>query len=65
VDVSDPTAPTEVGFYDTPADAYAVALTGNHAYVAQEALSRAVIPDNVEVVSQFDQALPTVEADPS
>lgn len=54
-----------MGFYDTPRDACAVALTGNHACVAQEAASRAVIPYNVEVVSQFDQALRTVEADPS
>jgi hypothetical protein len=34
VDVSDPTAPVEVGFLTTPAGARRVAVVGNHAFVA-------------------------------
>jgi len=34
VDVSDPTAPTEVGAYDTPVDARGVAVVGSTAYIA-------------------------------
>ena len=33
VDVSNPAAPSEAGFYDTPGYAYGVAAAGNHAYV--------------------------------
>jgi signal transduction histidine kinase len=32
--------------------------------VLQEALSRAIVPENVEMVSQLDGALPTILADP-
>jgi len=34
VDISDPTNPAEVGFYDTPGYAYDVAVAGGYAYVA-------------------------------
>ncbi|MBK8129378.1 MAG: hypothetical protein IPK53_10820 [bacterium] len=34
VNVSDPTAPAEAGFYDTPGSARGVAVAGNYAYVA-------------------------------
>jgi hypothetical protein len=34
VDVSDPDAPVEIGFYDTPGSASGVALIGSYAYVA-------------------------------
>jgi hypothetical protein len=34
VDVSTPSSPTEVGFYDTPGYANGVAVTGSYAYVA-------------------------------
>jgi hypothetical protein len=34
VNISDPAAPTEVGFYDTPGYANGVAVSGNYAYVA-------------------------------
>ncbi len=34
INVSNPAAPTEVGFYDTPGYAYGVAVAGNYAYVA-------------------------------
>jgi hypothetical protein len=34
VDVSDPTEPREVGFYDTPGSACGVAVSGNNAYLA-------------------------------
>ncbi|MBC8254828.1 MAG: hypothetical protein H8E35_12500 [Ardenticatenia bacterium] len=34
VDVSNPASPTELGFYDTPGDAGAVAVVGSTAYVA-------------------------------
>jgi hypothetical protein len=33
IDITNPTAPTEVGFYDTPGEAYGVALSGDYAYV--------------------------------
>jgi len=33
VDVSTPSNPMEVGFYDTPGDAYGVAVAGDYAYV--------------------------------
>jgi len=36
VDVSDPAAPTEVGSYDPPGRARAVAVQGNYAYVAYD-----------------------------
>jgi len=32
--VSDPAAPWEAGFYDTPGWAYGVAVAGDYAYVA-------------------------------
>jgi hypothetical protein len=34
INVANPAAPTEAGFYDTPGDAYGVALARNYAYVA-------------------------------
>jgi hypothetical protein len=34
VDVSDPTAPVEVGSYNTPGEARGVAVVGQYAYVA-------------------------------
>lgn len=34
VDISDPTHPQEVGFYDTPGEAHGVALAGEYAHVA-------------------------------
>ncbi len=34
VDVSNPAAPFEVGFYDTPGSAQGVAVAGAYAYVA-------------------------------
>ena len=34
VDVSEPTHPTLVGFYDTPGEAYGITVFGNSAYVA-------------------------------
>jgi hypothetical protein len=34
VDVSNPAAPSEAGFYDTPGYAWGVAVAGNTAYVA-------------------------------
>ena len=34
IDVSDPTSPKEVGFYDTPGDACGVYVSGSYAYVA-------------------------------
>ncbi len=34
IDISTPSAPTEAGYYDTPGDAYGVAMSGNYAYVA-------------------------------
>ena len=34
IDISNPAAPTEAGFYDTPGDARGVAVAGNYAYVA-------------------------------
>jgi pimeloyl-ACP methyl ester carboxylesterase len=36
VDVSMPSNPQEVGYYDTPGNAYDVALAGNYAYVADD-----------------------------
>ena len=34
INVSDPAAPTEAGFYDTPGSARGVAVAGNYAYIA-------------------------------
>ncbi|MBU0507717.1 carboxypeptidase regulatory-like domain-containing protein [bacterium] len=34
INISSPTAPTEVGFHNTPGYAYGVAVSGNYAYVA-------------------------------
>ena len=34
IDVSDPTSPTEAGFYDTSSYAEALSIVGNYAYVA-------------------------------
>jgi len=34
INVSDPAAPSEAGFYDTPGDARGVAVAGNYAYIA-------------------------------
>jgi hypothetical protein len=34
IDVSNPSSPREVGFYDTPGYAYGVAVSGTYAYVA-------------------------------
>jgi hypothetical protein len=34
IDISDPSNPTLKGLYDTPGDAYGVAVSGNYAYVA-------------------------------
>ncbi len=34
IDVSLPSAPAEVGFYDNPGTAYGVAVAGNYAYVS-------------------------------
>ena len=34
IDVSNPAAPTEAGFYDTPGLAWSVAVAGDYAYVA-------------------------------
>ena len=34
INVANPAAPTEVGFYDTPGNAYGVAVAGSYAYVA-------------------------------
>ena len=39
IDVSLPSAPAEVGFYDTPGAAYDVAVAGNYAYVADGLLA--------------------------
>jgi hypothetical protein len=36
VDVTDPTNPTEVGFYDTPGDTYGVSVSGGYVYVADQ-----------------------------
>jgi hypothetical protein len=35
VDVSDPSSPFEVGSYDTPGNAFGVAVAGSYAYVAE------------------------------
>ncbi len=43
IDVSDPTAPVEVGFVDTPGFAYAVAVAGGYAYVADDGRGLRVI----------------------
>ena len=34
INVANPAAPAEVGFYDTPGYAYGVAVAGSYAYVA-------------------------------
>jgi len=34
IDVTDPAHPNEIGFYDTPGNAYGVAVVGNYAYIA-------------------------------
>jgi hypothetical protein len=34
IDVSNPSSPREVGFYDTPGNARGVAVSGSYAYVA-------------------------------
>jgi hypothetical protein len=34
VNIANPSSPVEAGFYDTPGSAIAVAVSGNHAYVA-------------------------------
>jgi hypothetical protein len=34
IDVSNPSNPREVGFFDTPGYAYGVYVSGNYAYVA-------------------------------
>ena len=36
IDISDPTAPSYAGSYDTPGIAYGVAISGNYAYVADD-----------------------------
>jgi hypothetical protein len=36
IDVSNPSSPREVGFYDTPGWAYGVAVSGSYAYVADD-----------------------------
>jgi hypothetical protein len=43
INVANPAAPTEAGFYDTPGDAYGVALPDNYAYVAARASGLRVI----------------------
>jgi len=34
INISNPTSPSVDGFYDTPGASYGVAISGNHAYVA-------------------------------
>ncbi|MDD5088542.1 MAG: T9SS type A sorting domain-containing protein, partial [bacterium] len=43
IDVSNPSLPIEVGYYDTPGDARDVAVVGNYAYVADGTASLRVI----------------------
>jgi hypothetical protein len=50
VDVADPAAPTEVGFYDTPGSAYGVAVAGRYAYVAA---------GNLHILDAANPATPT------
>jgi len=52
IDVSNPAAPTEVGFYDTPGNAYGVAVAGNYAYVADDL-------DGLRIIDISNPAAPT------
>ncbi len=42
-DISSPSAPTGVGFYDTPGEAYDVALVGGYVYIADESSGLRVV----------------------
>jgi hypothetical protein len=52
IDIANPAAPAEVGFYDTPGDACGVALAGNYAYVAVE-------QSGLLIINIADPAAPT------
>ena len=52
INVADPAAPTEAGFYDTPGYARDVAVAGNYAYVAAEY-------DGLRVINVTDPAAPS------
>jgi hypothetical protein len=43
VNITNPVAPVEAGFYDTPGGAYGVAVSGNYAYVAHDNLGLRVV----------------------
>ncbi len=43
INVSDPAAPFEEGFYDTPLDVYGVFVAGDYAYVADGSLGLCII----------------------
>ena len=38
INVANPAAPAEIGFYDTPGSAYDVAVAANYAYVPMRAV---------------------------
>jgi hypothetical protein len=52
MDVSDPTAPTEIGFYPTPGFAENVAIAGSFAYVADG-------PGGLHIINVYNPAAPT------
>ena len=51
IDISDPSAPVETGFYDTPGFAQGVAVSGNYAYVADG-------QSGVRIINVSDPAAP-------
>jgi hypothetical protein len=58
IDVSNPSNPREVGYFDTPVVARGVYVSGNYAYVADGYLGLRVIdvsnPSNPREVGYFD-----------
>jgi hypothetical protein len=53
INVADPTAPTEVGFYDAPSDVTRVAVAGNYAYITTESVG-------LHIINVSDPTAPTL-----
>ena len=53
INISNPAAPTEAGFYDTPGYAYGVAISGSYAYVADSG-------SGLQIINITNPAIPTL-----
>jgi hypothetical protein len=54
IDVSDPAAPVEVGFYDTPGEAWGVAVAGDYVHLADGSAGLDVFSDCLLFADGFE-----------